>query len=58
MLPPFGLKASVFVGAVPAANAIPAGMQDKISITAIRTAKIFPLSFFLKFFFTLPFKHT
>jgi hypothetical protein len=47
-LPPFGLKASGEF-----ADAIPTGMQDKISITASRTASIFPFSFFLKLCFTI-----
>jgi hypothetical protein len=50
MLPPLGLIVGA-AGAL-AANAIPAGMQDKISMTASRTARIFPLSLFLKLFFT------
>jgi hypothetical protein len=40
------------------ANAMPTGMHAKMSITASRTARIFPLAFFLKFFFTILIKHT
>jgi hypothetical protein len=46
-VPPFWLIVGA-AGAL-AANAMPAGMQDKTSMTATRITRILPLSFFISF---------
>jgi hypothetical protein len=55
MLPLAGLIVGAGVAWV--ANAMPAGRKVKMSMTDSRTARVFPLALFLKFFLILSFNY-